>query len=66
LRKWFAHDTTKWAQFQRRYRKELRDKKDALELLRKKSAERTVTLLYGARDEKHNEAVVLKKVLECS
>jgi uncharacterized protein YeaO (DUF488 family) len=42
----------------------LRDKKDTLELLRKKSTEHTVTLLYGARDEKHNEAVVLKKVLE--
>ena len=64
LRKWFAHDATKWKQFQRRYRKELRNKKDTLELLRKKSTERTMTLLYGARDEKHNEAVVLKKVLE--
>jgi uncharacterized protein YeaO (DUF488 family) len=42
----------------------LREKKDTLELIRKKSTERTVTLLYGARDEKHNEAVILKKVLE--
>jgi uncharacterized protein YeaO (DUF488 family) len=64
LRKWFAHDATKWKEFQRRYRNELRDKKDTLQLLRKKSTERTVTLLYGARDEKNNEAVVLKKVLE--
>lgn len=64
LRKWFGHDPAKWKQFQVRYRKELREKKDALELLKQKSKERTVTLVYGARDEEHNEALVLKKVLE--
>jgi uncharacterized protein YeaO (DUF488 family) len=64
LRKWFGHDPAKWKQFQVRYRKELREKKDTLDLLQEKSAEHTVTLLYGARDEEHNEAVVLKGVLE--
>jgi uncharacterized protein YeaO (DUF488 family) len=64
LRKWFGHDPAKWKQFQARYRKELREKKDALDLLKQKSEEHTVTLLYGARDEKHNEALVLKSVLE--
>ena len=64
LRKWFGHDPAKWKQFQVRYRKELRENKDALELLKKKSAEHTVTLVYGARDEEHNEALVLKKILE--
>ena len=64
LRKWFGHAPGKWKQFQTRYRKELRAKKDALELLREKSKTHTVTLLYGARDEEHNEALVLKKVLE--
>ena len=64
LRKWFGHDPAKWQQFQARYRKELREKKDALELLRQKSEEQAVTLLYGARDEEHNEARVLKSVLE--
>lgn len=64
LRKWFGHDPAKWEQFQVRYRKELRENKDALELLREKSEERNVTLLYAARDEEHNEAVVLKKILE--
>jgi uncharacterized protein YeaO (DUF488 family) len=64
LRKWFAHDPAKWKQFQTRYRKELREKRDVLETLRQKNKERTVTLLYGARDEEHNEAIVLKKVLE--
>jgi uncharacterized protein YeaO (DUF488 family) len=64
LRKWFGHDPAKWKQFQARYRKELREKKDALELLKQKSEEHTVTLVYGARDEEHNEALVLKSVLE--
>ena len=64
LRKWFGHDPAKWRQFQIRYRKELREKKDALNLLKQKSEEHTVTLVYGARDEEHNEALVLKSVLE--
>jgi uncharacterized protein YeaO (DUF488 family) len=64
LRKWFGHDPAKWKQFQARYRKELREKKDALQLLKKKSGAHTVTLVYGARDEEHNEALVLKSVLE--
>jgi uncharacterized protein YeaO (DUF488 family) len=64
LRKWFGHDPAKWKEFQRRYRAELKDKKDALKLLREKNREGTVTLVYGARDEEHNGALVLKKVLE--
>jgi uncharacterized protein YeaO (DUF488 family) len=64
LRKWFGHDPAKWKQFQVRYRKELREKKDALKLLKQKSGEHTVTLVYGARDEEHNEALILKKILE--
>ena len=64
LRKWFGHDPAKWKEFQERYRKELRQKKEALDLLKKNAKERTVTLVYGARDEEHNEALVLKKILE--
>jgi uncharacterized protein YeaO (DUF488 family) len=64
LRKWFAHDPAKWKQFQTRYRKELQKKKDVLELLNKVSRRRTVTLVYGARDEEHNEARVLKSILD--
>ena len=64
LRKWFGHDPAKWKQFQVRYRKELRENKDALELLKEKTKECTVTLVYGARDEEHNEALVLKMILE--
>jgi uncharacterized protein YeaO (DUF488 family) len=64
LRKWFGHDPAKWKQFQVRYRKELREKKDALKLLKEKGHDHTITLVYGARDEQHNEALVLRKILE--
>jgi uncharacterized protein YeaO (DUF488 family) len=64
LRKWFGHDPAKWKQFQVRYRKELGEKKDTLDLLKQKAKEHTVTLVYGARDEERNEAVVLKRILE--
>jgi uncharacterized protein YeaO (DUF488 family) len=64
LRRWFGHDPAKWKEFQIRYRKELKGKKDALKLLKEKSQEHTVTLVYGARDEQHNEALVLKWILE--
>jgi uncharacterized protein YeaO (DUF488 family) len=64
LRKWFGHEPAKWKEFQVRYRKELRDKKDALKLLKQKSEDRTITLVYGARDQQHNEAVVLRKLVE--
>ena len=64
LRKWFGHAPARWKQFQARYRKELRENKDALALLKRKSNAQTVTLVYAARDEQHNEALVLKRVLE--
>jgi uncharacterized protein YeaO (DUF488 family) len=64
LRKWFAHDPAKWKQFQTSYRKELGEKKDIIKLLKEKAKEHTVTLVYGARDEEHNEAIVLKKIID--
>lgn len=64
LRKWFGHAPGRWKQFQARYRKELREKRDALKLLKQKSKAHTVTLVYAARDEEHNEALVLKRILE--
>ena len=63
LRKWFGHDPAKWKEFQTRYRKELKEQKSVLSVLKTKSNEHTVTLLYGARDEEHNEAQVLKCLL---
>lgn len=64
LRKWFGHDPAKWRQFQARYRKELQAKKADVQQLRQMGKERTVTLLFGAKDQAHNQAVVLKKVLD--
>ena len=64
LRKWFHHDPARWEQFQERCRRELREKKDAVRLLKQKAKEGTVTLVYAARDEEHNGALVLKKILQ--
>lgn len=64
LRKWFGHDPDKWKRFRGRYETELRHNKDLIEVLRKRAREATITLLYGARDEKHNEALVLKQFLD--
>lgn len=63
LRRWFGHDPVRWAEFSRRYRAELRGKEEALAELREKAEGQTVTLLYGANDEEHNQAVVLREVL---
>jgi len=64
LRTWFGHDPAKWQEFQRRYRGELAGKGEVLEMLRQKARQGPVTLVYAARDEAHNAALALKKVLE--
>ncbi len=64
LRKWFAHDPAKWAEFRRRYEEELRARPAALGTLLEAMRRGTVTLVYAARDEKHNNAVALKALLE--
>ena len=66
LRKWFGHDPKKWKEFRSRYRRELKKHLDELEQILKKARKGSVTLLYGARDQEHNEAIVLKQVLERS
>ena len=63
LRKWFAHDPAKWAEFERRYRAELKGNAEALGALRDEVKKGPVTLLFGAKDQEHNEAVVLLKLL---
>lgn len=64
LRKWFGHDPKKWNEFEKRYKKELDDKKELITQIKELENEhKQVTLLYGARDTEHNEAVVLLKVL---
>jgi len=64
LRKWYSHDVAKWKEFQKRYREELKGHKEEVALLRKKSKAGVVTLVYAAKDEEHNSAVVLKGYLE--
>ena len=63
LRKWFGHDPDRWTEFKRRYKAELRQHKDLLAEIRKLNKQGTVTLLFGAHDEEHNDAVVLREVL---
>jgi uncharacterized protein YeaO (DUF488 family) len=63
LRKWFAHDPQKWPEFQKRYAQELKSQAAQLALLRHEASHGPVTLLYGAKDEQHNQAVVLKEML---
>ena len=66
IRKDFGHDPTRWRSFVSAYKKELRSPqaRKLIEKLARQAVEQTLTLLYGSRDEKHNNAVVLKDVLE--
>jgi len=64
LRKWFGHDPARWEEFQDRYRDELERSGELLERLRAEAKKETVTLLFAAKDVEHNNAVVLKKLLE--
>lgn len=64
LRQWFSHDPSKWEEFKKRYKKELKNKSEMLEMIREKAIKRTITLLFAAKDMEHNNAVVLKEILE--
>ena len=63
LRKWFAHDPKKWSAFRGRYRTELKQHSAPLQLIKSKAKEGVVTLIYGARDQEHNEAIILREFL---
>jgi uncharacterized protein YeaO (DUF488 family) len=65
LRKWFNHDPAKWEKFRERYFREL-DRNGAVKDLRALARRRTVTLVYSAKDEEHNQAVALKEYLSRS
>lgn len=64
LRRWFGHDPAKWSEFRRRYRLELENNPAAVAELRNEIGRSAATLLYGARDEAHNQAIVLKEFLD--
>jgi uncharacterized protein YeaO (DUF488 family) len=64
LRKWFDHDEKKWAAFNTKYTAELKKSTALDDLLAFIKAHKTITLVYGAKDEEHNQAVVLKSFLD--
>ena len=64
LRKWFAHDPAKWPEFKARYKAELKHNGSQLTLLKQTIIRGPATLLYGAKDTEHNEAVVLQQLLD--
>jgi len=63
LRTWFGHDPERFEEFRRRYLEELRAQAEKVGELRRRAEEGTVTLVYAARDDEHNDAVVLAELL---
>lgn len=64
LRRWFDHDPDKWTEFKRRYFRELRGRRDALEPLLERVDEGAVTFVYASKEERFNAAVALKEFVE--
>ncbi len=69
LRKWFNHEEEKFGEFKKRFKKELKEEDEAKETLEKLKKltikeKKHLTLVYGAKDEKHNQAIVLKEILD--
>ena len=63
LRNWFDHDPEKWKEFQKRYKEELKKNTEQIEILKQHIKKGKVTLVYGAKDEEHNEALVLQEFI---
>lgn len=63
LRKWFGHDPARWTDFQGRYARQVRANAGQLGRLRALARKGPITLVYSARDERHNDAVVLRELL---
>lgn len=61
LRKWFGHDPEKWVGFKERYLVELKNNSEQIRLLKQELDKGVVTLVYGTKDEEHNEAVVIQE-----
>jgi uncharacterized protein YeaO (DUF488 family) len=66
LRRWFAHDPRRWREFAAKYRRELEEPaaRATLRALARRAANGKVTLVYAARDPEHNNAVVLRGLIE--
>lgn len=63
LRKWYSHDPAKWQEFKKRYRNELKEKKNLLDELRAEAGNRTITLVYSSREREINNAEALREFL---
>ena len=63
LRQWFGHEPDRWQEFRRRYVDELRQKSDLVDELRALARKGPITLVFGAHDQTHNDAVVLREIL---
>lgn len=63
LRKWFDHDPEKFETFAKRYKTELANRQEVVESLLDIVGQQRLTLLYAAKDEEHNHAIVLKEFL---
>ena len=64
LRKWYAHDPKKWAEFKKKYSNELGQKRDPIDQIIKKTKEGDLTLLFSSKEEKLNNAVALREYIE--
>jgi uncharacterized protein YeaO (DUF488 family) len=64
LRRWFGHDPARWNKFKARYFAELDTKAELVQVILDKSKNGPVCLLYGAKDEEHNNALALKEFLD--
>ena len=64
LRKWFNHAEAKWSEFKKEYKKELKQKRKLLNMIKVlHKKHKKITLLYGAKDENHNQVIVIKEIL---
>ena len=63
LRQWFGHDPARWQEFRKRYTAEIHQHPDEFERLREFARKGTLTLVYSAHDEAHNDAMVLRELL---
>jgi uncharacterized protein YeaO (DUF488 family) len=63
LRRWFGHDPARWHEFRRRYSEEIHRRRNRLDELRTLAQKGRITLVFAARDEAHNDAVVLREIL---
>lgn len=64
LRKWFGHDASRWDEFRERYRSEIDEQRDLLDTIVEHTKQGRITLVFGARDEEHNNAVVLRELID--